>query len=67
MMDSTESAMRILAVLAIAKGGEIRVSRESLDSIGSETHLDCFQDGPVVVVRVIRSEERGKPHKSTLR
>jgi hypothetical protein len=52
-MDKTEQAMRILAVFLKSKpGGEIRIHRDELDKLDPKTKIECFQDGPLVVVRV---------------
>jgi hypothetical protein len=52
-MDRTEQAMRFLTALALGRpGNEIRLHRASLDEIGPQHHLDCFMDGPLVVIQV---------------
>lgn len=52
-MDRTEQAMRFLTALALTRpGGEIKLHRDSLDRIGPQHHLDCFMDGPLVVIQV---------------
>lgn len=48
----TDSAMRILAALARANGGEIRVTREAADAFGPNEDLDVHEEDGEIVIRV---------------
>jgi hypothetical protein len=58
-MDRETQAMRILAVFLQSKpGGEIKIHRDSLDKLDPNTQIECYQDGPLVCVRVHTSSEK---------
>lgn len=58
-MDRTEQAMRFLTALALGRpGAEIKLHRTSLDAIGPQHHLECFMDGPLVVIQVTVDEAK---------
>lgn len=54
-MTREEQALRILAALAIEKGGEIRLHRDQLQ-IEAGSCIDVTMEGDVVVVKVSKGQ-----------
>lgn len=64
-MDRTEQAMRFLTALALSRPGqEIKMHRDSLDKIGPQHHLNCYMDGPLVVIEVTVDKVKDVPAES---